>query len=48
MTVMNEMDEQHELNMRARDEMRELTDDEIAEQGDIWYEVQRNKYPVDK
>jgi hypothetical protein len=41
---MEEIDEYHELCIRARDEMRELTDFEEAEMGEIWYEVQRNKF----
>ncbi len=35
---MCEIDEQHELMMRARDEMRELTVEEIVKQEDAWYE----------
>lgn len=41
-TTMCEIDEQHELMMRAKDEMRELTDEEIAKQGDIYYEYKRD------
>jgi hypothetical protein len=45
--MMDEIDEYHELCMRARDEMRPLTDMEIAIQGDIYYEVQRSKYEME-
>jgi hypothetical protein len=44
---MDGIDELHELYMRARDEMRELTDMEIAIQDDFYYEVQRSKYEME-
>jgi hypothetical protein len=41
------IDEQHELIMRAMDEQRQLTDTKIAIQGDLYYEFQQNKYESD-
>ncbi|MFA5049057.1 MAG: hypothetical protein WC516_08590 [Patescibacteria group bacterium] len=41
---MNEIDEQHELLMRAIDESRELSDIELCVQEDIRYDYLRSEY----